>query len=85
VKNGDWFDYEGIVGPANGVRSLWMLSTASGQKELLLRTTSMSKPLETRSRVRLLGLRRDADPEVSATAAVMTSSSEVFVVTVVGD
>lgn len=85
VKNGDWFDYEGIVGPANGVRSLWMLSAASGQKELLLRTTSTSKPLEIGSRVRLLGLRCDADPEVPATTARMTASSEVFVVTNVGD
>lgn len=81
VKNGDWFDYEGIVGPANGIRSLWMLNSASGQKELLLRTTSTSKTTETGSRVRLLGLRIDADPEVTATTAVMTASSEVFVVT----
>jgi hypothetical protein len=85
VKNGDWFDYEGIVGPANGVRSLWMLNIASGQQELLLRTTSTAKPLEIGSRVRLLGLRRDADLEVPATTAVMTASSEVFVVTNVGD
>jgi hypothetical protein len=79
VKNGDRFDYEGTVGPANGVRSLWMLNTASGQKELLLRTTPTAKPLEMGTRVRLLGLRLDADPEVSATTAVMTASSEVFV------
>ncbi|OBH94286.1 PD-(D/E)XK nuclease family protein [Mycobacterium sp. E2733] len=85
VKDGDWFDYEGIVGPPNGVRSLWMLDTASGQRELLLRTQPTSKPLEIGSRVRLLGLRRDADPEVPATTAVMTASSEVFVVTNVGD
>lgn len=84
VKDGDWFDYEGIVGPPNGVRSLWMLNTASGQKELLLRTTPTAKPLEIGSRVRLLGLRRDADPEVPATTAVMTASSEAFVVTNVG-
>lgn len=85
VKKGAWFDYEGIVGPTNGVRSLWMLNSASGQKELLLRTTSTSKSLEMGSRVRLLGLRRDADPEAPATTAVMTASSEVFVVTNVGD
>lgn len=84
VKGGEWFDYEGIVGPPNGVRSLWMLNTAAGQRELLLRTTSTSKPLEVGSRVRLLGLRRDADPEVPATTAVMTASSEAFVVTNVG-
>jgi hypothetical protein len=85
VRDGVWFDYEGIVGPPNGVRSRWMLNIASGQRELLLRTTPTSKPLEIGSRVRLLGLRRDADPEVPATTAVMTASSEVFIVTNIND
>jgi RecB family exonuclease len=78
VKVGEWFDYEGRVGPSNGIRSVWMLDEA-GCRELLLRITSATKPLEEGNVVRILGLRCDEDPEVPSPIAVMTARSEVFV------
>lgn len=82
APGGTWFDYEGIVGQQNGIRSWWMLDRDSGKTELLLRATSIGRPLEPGHRLRLLGLRRDADPELENTVATMTANSEVF--TVVG-
>lgn len=78
VEVGEWFDYEGLVGPPNGVRSLWMLDD-SGRRHLLLRVTPTSRPLEEGDKVRLLGLRRDEDADVPIPIAVMTARSEVFV------
>ncbi|WJR32507.1 PD-(D/E)XK nuclease family protein [Mycobacteroides immunogenum] len=78
VEVGEWFDYEGLVGPPNGIRSLWMMDDA-GRRDLLLRTTPTFESLEQGAMVRILGLRRDEDPEASTPIATMTARSEVFV------
>jgi hypothetical protein len=80
VPGGTWFDYEGIVGQQNGIKSWQMLHRDSGNAELLLRTTSVGGPMEQGQRLRLLGLRRDDDPEIKSTVATLTANSEVFLV-----
>jgi hypothetical protein len=81
VSPGAWFDYQGIVGPQNGVRSWWMMSRRTGRRELLLRTPSPSTALTSGSQIRVLGIRLEDDPEVDAFIGAMSASSEVFVVT----
>jgi hypothetical protein len=82
LRDGKWFDYEGVVGPRNGVKSWWMLNEA-GRKELLLRTPP-ARPLASGQRLRIIGLRRDDDPDVEAPVATLTTNSEVFVVAGIG-
>ena len=81
VPAGAWLDYEGVVGSQNGPRSWWMLSGWTGQRSLLLRTASTAIVLTPRTRIRVLGLRLDDDPEVDGVVGAMTSVSEVFVLT----
>lgn len=81
LSDGAWFDYQGVVGPQNGTRSWWMLREPGGPRELLLRTSPKTTALPTGSRIRVLGLRFDDDPEVDAPVAVMTAVSETFVLT----
>lgn len=78
LPGGTWFDYEGIVGQQNGIKSWWMLHRDSGNAELLLRTISVGRPLEPGQRLRLLQLRRDDDPDVEATVATLGANGEVF-------
>ena len=78
VEVGDWFDFEGLVGPANGIRSVWLLDS-KGEKKILLRTTPTSPLLVQGEMVRLLGLRRDLEPDTPNPVAVMSTRSEVFV------
>lgn len=78
VRDGAWFDYAGIVGEQNGIRSWWMVDK-HGQKELLLRTPP-GRTFSPGQRVRMLGLRRDEDPEIIAPVATMTGNTELFVV-----
>lgn len=78
VSDGTWFDYEGIVGPQNGVRSRWMLDLDTGQKQLLLRTTPSAPLLSEGAAIRLLGIRLEDDAEVEAAVAVMASNTEVL-------
>lgn len=85
LADGTWFDYQGVVGTQNGSRSWWLLHEGNGQKQLLLRTTATTPPLSKGSRIRVLGVRLDDDPENNATAAIMTVSSEVFVLTALGN
>lgn len=75
-----WFDFEGVVGQQNGIKSWWMLHPATQKPVLLLRTTSPQQHLVYGERVRLLGIRRDEDPEVDAVVATLTTNSEIFVV-----
>jgi hypothetical protein len=84
LADGTLFDYQGVVGPQNGARSWWMLREGSGQRQLLLRTTATTPQLFMGSRIRVLGLRLDEDPEVDATVAAMTAWSEVFLLTAPG-
>jgi hypothetical protein len=80
LRIGAWFDYEGIVGPQNGVRSLWMLDPNTGQRQILLRTPSTAPPLSKGTRVRLLSIRLEDDAEVEGTVALMTIGTEVLMV-----
>lgn len=81
VADGQWFDHEGVVGPPNGVRSRWMLAPDSGQNQLLLRTPPSAPQLAEGDAVRLLGIRLEDDPETAATVAVMSTSTEVLILT----
>lgn len=80
LNDGSWFDFEGVVGPANGVRSRWLLGP-TGAKQLLLRTSPSAPALTEGDTVRLLGIRREIDPETAATVAVMISATEVVTLT----
>lgn len=77
VEIGSFFDFEGVVGEQNGRRSWWLLSE-SGRPELLLRSASTNPKFTVGDRVRILGVRRDVDPEVPWPIGSMTASSEVF-------
>jgi hypothetical protein len=83
LPGGKWFDFEGIVGEQNGTKSWWLLDPSSQKAVLLLRTTSRQQKLIPGQQVRLLGIRRDNDPEVESVVATLTANSEIFVV--VGD
>ncbi len=85
LRNGTWFDFDGIVGHQNGVKSWWMLDPSTRKTALLLRTTSPRQKLVPDQQLRLLGIRRDDDPEVDAVVATLTTNSEVFVVDAGGD
>ena len=80
LKDGDFFDFEGVVADQNGIKS-WWLQGVGGYRRLLLRTSSAHQEFESGQRLRLLGLVRDEDPETDAVVAVLTQNSEVFVVT----
>jgi hypothetical protein len=74
-----WFDFEGIVGDQNGVKSRWMLEPATGKPAFLLRTAA-GVTLTSGDVVRLVGLRSEDDPEVDALVASFTATSELFLV-----
>lgn len=78
LKDGDWLDFEGLVGPTNGVRSRWLLDSTAGNRKILLQTSPNSQALVERSRVRILGLVRGSNPETSEMTLVMTASAEAF-------
>jgi hypothetical protein len=79
VEPGNFFDYEGVVGEQNGQRSWWLVGNTGGP-ELLLRTTTPTPSFAIGDRVRFLGLRRDADPEVTWPIGSLTVATEVFLV-----
>jgi PD-(D/E)XK nuclease superfamily len=86
VGDGEWFDYAGIVGTQNGVRSWWMINPTNGAQELLLRTTPSAPAFEEGTQVRLIGLKREVDPEVSAPVALLSVNTDVLcLVTKVAD
>jgi len=78
LKDGDWLDFEGVVGEVNGVRSRWMLHPATGKRQILLQTTPNSQALKEGSRVRILGLVRGSNPETSDLTATMAANAEAF-------
>lgn len=78
LSDGTWFDYQGVVGKQNGVRSRWMLDPDTGRKQLLLRTLPTAPSLTEGAAVRLLGIRLEGDAEVEATVAVMASGTEML-------
>jgi hypothetical protein len=77
---GTWFDFEGIVGAQNGAKSWWMLYPSNSEPALLLRTTSAQVSLAEGQKLRLVGIRLDADSEVEAVVASLATSSELFAV-----
>ncbi len=85
LKRGTWFDFEGTVVERNGIKSWWLNDLSAEKNPLLLRTTSAHHMFEPGQRLRLLGLRRDEDPEADAVVAVLTQVSEAFIVTGDGD
>jgi len=82
LADGDWFDLEGTIGIQNGPRS-WWVHDHSGSRHVLLRTTPSTKPFENGARVRILGVKREPDPEEGTPIAVMSANSEVL--TLVGE
>ncbi|MGN6782151.1 MAG: PD-(D/E)XK nuclease family protein [Marmoricola sp.] len=85
LKRGTWFDFEGIVVERNGIKSWWLHDVSPRKSPLLLRTTSAHHVFEPGQRLRLLGLRLDEDPDSDTAVAVLTQTSEVFLVTGDGD
>jgi len=79
--SGSWFDFEGTVVERNGIKSWWLHDLGPRKGPLLLRTTSAHHAFEPGQRLRLLGLRRDEDPDSEVAVAVLAQTSEVFVVT----
>lgn len=78
LDDGTWFDFEAVVGPANGVRSRWMLHQhGTGQRRLLLRTTPTAPALLEGTTIRVLGARFIVDSEVPAPVAVLSASAEL--------
>ena len=78
VTDGTWFDYEGVVAAQNGVKSWWMRDPHDRRKMLV--RTPPGRQLSPGQRLRILGLRREDDPELEAPVATLTTSSELFVV-----
>lgn len=76
----DWFDFEGAVSDRNGARS-WLLSSSRSGGPLLLRVPTEKVDFAPGDRVRLLNLRREDDEECPHPVAVLTQSSEVFLLT----
>ena len=81
LADGTRFDCQGLVGAANGPRSWWLRPDGSGQRELLVRTSPAGPELCPGRRVRILGLRMDADPESGRLAASAGVTTEVFTAT----
>jgi PD-(D/E)XK nuclease superfamily len=77
-QDSDWLDVEGIIGDQNGQRSWWLLGV-SGKQDLLLRTSTPLPPFQIGDTVRIVGLRREADPDVPTAIVSLTVATEVFV------
>ncbi|MFD9826388.1 PD-(D/E)XK nuclease family protein [Tsukamurella tyrosinosolvens] len=85
MKRGTWFDFEGTVVGRNGIKSWWLHDLSPREHRLLLRTTSAHDVFEPGQHLRLLGLRRDEDLDGDVAVAVLTQTSEAFVVTGASD
>ena len=77
-QDGSWFDFEGVIGAENGLHS-WWLHGSDGKRRLLLRATVAARGFGIGDCVRLLGLRRESDPDVSHPIGSMSVGTEVFV------
>ena len=78
VRVGDWFDYQGVVAAPNGQRS-WTMDTPRGERPVLLRTASQTTELRPGERLRVLGVRREEDSDMTHFIAEMTTHSEAYV------
>ena len=76
----EWFDLEAIVVRQNGVKS-WVVESAQGGVEMLVRTPSPSTMLPVGKGIRVLGVRKvDDDPErPGLVIAALGSTSETYV------
>lgn len=81
LEDGAWFDIEGVVRERGGLKHWWLQYSGRRSGTLLLRTTSAHQAFVTGQRIRLLGLRRDVDPDSDAIVATSTQYSEVFLIT----
>jgi len=75
----EWLDFEGVVLRPNGSRS-WLVTSASEPFiDVLVRTSATDVPFRVGERVRLLGVRRDEDPDEPERMVVsMTGASEWY-------
>jgi hypothetical protein len=80
VPIGDWFDVEGTIAENLGARS-WLLTTRGSGSGIVLRTPAPRDDIQVGDRLRVLGVRRDAEPDSHSAEAVMTVSSELHLVT----
>lgn len=78
LVSGSWFDFEGVVDERNGIKSWWLREVQPRGRRLLLRTSTVHPSIELGQHLRLLGLRRDEDPDTDAAVAVLTGSAEIF-------
>lgn len=76
-----WFDCQGVVGTANGPRSWWLHLDGTGQRDLIVQASPTGPELHPGRRVRILGLRMDADSESGSVAASAGAATEVFTMT----
>ncbi|MDL9947326.1 PD-(D/E)XK nuclease family protein [Gordonia sp. ABSL11-1] len=79
VSSEEWFDFEGSVLRPNGSRS-WIFATLSHQRtEILVRTVETDVPFPAGKRVRLLGVRRNRDPDKPERLVIsMVATSEWY-------
>lgn len=75
----DWFDFEGTVERQNGIRSWLVKSARHGKAAMLLRTQSPSVTLPIGGQIRVLGVRREADPDREGSViGAMGANSQLF-------
>jgi hypothetical protein len=80
ARIGEWLDIDGVVTAPNGAKS-WHLRTTTGETDVLLRTPTESTELHVGDRVRVLGVRRDEEPDTGIIVAAMTAQSDLYRVT----
>lgn len=71
------FDCQGMIGARNGQR-IWSFHPEGVTRQEILIYAPTGLELPTGRRVRVLGLRLNADPETRTTVALMNSATEVF-------
>ena len=72
------FDCQGMVGARHGEHSWWMYPDGDLGQKLLIQVPLAGPQLPSGDRVRILGLRIDADADTKTTVALMNSATEVF-------
>lgn len=80
VQVAEWFDYEGVLTAAVGVRGWAATGPGGNGPDVLLRTAVPESDLRVGDRVRVLGVRRAADPDSDDIEVGMTVYSELHVV-----
>lgn len=78
AKVGARLDLEGVVSARNGGRS-WFVRPMSGEADVLLRTPSESTSIDVGHHIRVLGVRRDEEPDSNVVVTTMQTYSDLFV------